>query len=54
MLYYFTLGDTAQRKTAQCYYTYIPPEILYCRKKYMNENDTKMMLKNIQISKNFK
>ena len=47
----FTLGDITQCDTTQCYFTSNPQEILDCSKAYMNDNDTDMILNNIQKSK---
>ena len=51
MLDEFTLVDTTQCNTAQCYFTSDYPLISDCIKAYMKDNDTDMILKNIQKSK---
>ena len=48
MLDYFTLGNTTQLDTTQCYFTSKYPEILDWSKAYMNDKYTYMMLRNIQ------
>ena len=48
MLDYFTFGDTNKCDTDQFYFTYEYPEILYWSKAYMKDNDTYIILKNIQ------
>ena len=51
MLDNFTLGDTNQWNTNQCYFISNSPYILDWSKSYMNDNGTDVILKNIQKSK---
>ena len=48
---YFTLGESTQCDTDQCYFTSKSPEILDWSKAYMNDNDTDMILNIIKKSK---
>ena len=52
MLDFFTLGNSTQCDTPQCYFTSKYQEILDLSKAYINDNDTDMILNNIQKPKN--
>ena len=51
ILNYFTLGNSNQCGTAQCYFTTAPPDILDWKSAYGDDMDTKLILQELETKK---